>query len=307
MVNRILIRIKVLQTLFAFYKNNNGDLKTSEKELLFSLQKSYDLYILSLLLITQLTSYRKKLIDKRKNKLSPTPEDLNPDMRMVNNRLAAQLEINETLWKVCADRKVSWEDDSDFIKKIYNKIVESSYYLDYLTSEEDNYEIDRKFWVTVFKKLILNNEDVDEFFEEKSIYWNDDINIVQSFVIKTLKKFEEENKGKQEILPMFKDMEDKAFAVKLFRQSLLTSKETKETINKHIKNWESERVAQMDLLIMQIAITEIITFTSIPTRVSLNEYINLAKCYSTPKSGKFINGILDSIVKELKSNGVITE
>ena len=179
-------------------------------------------------------------------------------------------------------------------------ILSSEIYAEYLKNEEDSYETDREFWRQIFKKVICGNEMIEEYLEDKSIYWNDDIEIVETFALKTIKKFEEKKGSKQALLPMFKDLEDKAFAIKLFRQSLLKGKEYRERIDKHMKNWETERIANMDLIIMQVALAEILSFPTIPINVTLNEYIDAAKYYSTPKSGTFINGILDSIVNELK-------
>ncbi len=175
-------------------------------------------------------------------------------------------------------------------------ILNSEIYAEYLKNEEDSYETDREFWRQIFKKVICGNEMIEEYLEDKSIYWNDDIEIVETFALKTIKKFEEKKGSRQALLPMFKD---------LFRQSLLKGKEYRERIDKHMKNWETERIANMDLIIMQVALAEILSFPTIPISVTLNEYIDAAKYYSTPKSGTFINGILDSIVNELKKEKLL--
>ena len=242
MINRILIRIKVLQIVYSYYQNGNGDLKVAENELLFSLQKSYDLYHYYLLLITEVTNLQRRLIDIRRNKFMPSHDELNPNTRLINNRFAAQVADNAALRK---------------------------------------------------------------YVEDKSIYWNDDIDIIGTFAIKTIKRFDEKNGAEQPLLPMFKDLDDKAYAINLFRKTILKGPELRERINKHVKNWEAERLACMDMIIMQTALAEILTFPTIPTSVSLNEYIDAAKYYSTPKSGNFINGILDAIVNELKKEGTL--
>ena len=235
----------------------------------------------------------------------PTDEDLNPNTRFIDNRFVAQLAENEMLQKNVSEQGLSWDNDEEFVKMVLDLILSSNIYAEYLANEDDSYETDREFWRAVFKNLICGNDDIIEYLEDKSIYWNDDIEIVETFALKTIKKFEESAGKKQPIQPMFKDLEDKAFAVKLFRQSLLKGKEYRERINKHIKNWEAERIANMDLIIMQVAIAEILNFPTIPVSVSLNEYIDAAKYYSTPKSGTFINGILDSIVNELKAEKLL--
>ncbi len=305
MINRILIRIKVLQIVYSYYQNGNGDLKVAENELLFSLQKSYDLYHYLLLLIVEVTNLQKRVLDIRKNKYMPTEEELNPNTRLIDNRFTAQLIENEALQKYVAEQGISWDNDEEFVKNLLDQILESDIYAEYLANPNDSYETDREFWRVVFKKLICGSDFVEEYLEDKSIYWNDDIEIVETFTLKTIKQFDEEKGSKQPLLPMFKDLEDKAFAIKLFRQTLLKGKEYRERINNHMKNWEAERVANMDLIIMQVAIAELLTFPSIPVSVTLNEYIDAAKFYSTPKSGVFINGILDSIVSELKNEKLL--
>lgn len=305
MINRILIRIKVLQIVYSYYQNGNGDLKTAENELMFSLQKSYDLYYYLLLLIVDVTNLHKRNLDIRRHKFMPTEEDLNPNTRLVNNRFVAQLEHNDTFQKYISEQTISWANDEDFIRDLLNAILNSDLYTEYLNNPVDSYDVDKEFWRMVFKKIICGNEGIEEYLQDKSIYWNDDIAIVETFTLKTIRQFEEHVGSKQPLQPMFKDREDKTFATKLFHQAILKGKEYREIINKHLTNWETERIANMDMLIMQIALTEILTFPTIPVSVTLNEYIDMAKYYSTPKSGHFINGILDSIVNELKSQKLL--
>lgn len=305
MINRILIRIKVLQIVYSFYQNGNNDLKVAENELLFSLRKSYDLYHYFLLLIIEVTNLQRRTLDARKSKYMPTDAELNPNTRLIDNRFAAQVAENAALQKYVAEQGLSWANDEEFIKNVLDIILGSDLYNEYLDNENDSYETDKEFWRSVFKKLICGNEQIEDFLEDKSIYWNDDIEIVETFTLKTIKKFEEKNGSKQELLPMFKDLEDQSFAIKLFRQTLLKGAKYRERINKHMKNWETERIANMDLIIMQVALAEIMTFPSIPINVTLNEYIDTTKYYSTPKSGVFVNGILDSIVSELKKEKVL--
>lgn len=305
MINRILIRIKVLQIVYSYYQNGNNDLKVAENELLFSLRKSYDLYHYFLLLLIEVTNLQKRILETRKNKYMPTAAELNPNTRLIDNRFVAQLEQNESLRKYVAEQGISWSNDEDFVKSVLDLIVSSDVYTEYLDNENDSYETDKEFWRSAFKKLICGNEMIEDYLEDKSIYWNDDIGIVETFTLKTIKQFSEKEGAQQKLLPMFKDLEDQSFAIKLFRQSLLKGTDLRERINKHMKNWETERIANMDLIIMQVALAEILTFPSIPINVTLNEYIDAAKYYSTPKSGTFINGILDSVVGELKKEKLL--
>ena len=305
MINRILIRIKVLQIVYSYYQNGNNDLKVAENELLFSLKKSYDLYHYFLLLIVDVTNLQRRLLDARKNKYMPTAAELNPNTRLIEKRFAAQLAENEMLQKYATEQGLSWDNDEDFIRMVLDLILSSEQYKEYLDNENDSYETDKEFWRIVFKKLICGNEAIDDYLQDKSIYWNDDISIIETFTLKTIKQFDKAAGSKQKLLPMFKDLEDQSFAIKLFRQTLMKGSEFRERINKHMKNWETERIANMDLIIMQVALAEIMTFPTIPINVTLNEYIDTAKYYSTPKSGTFINGILDSVVSELKKEKLL--
>ncbi|MDR2622925.1 MAG: transcription antitermination factor NusB [Dysgonamonadaceae bacterium] len=303
MINRIIIRIKVLQIVYAYYQKNSHDLVSAENELLFSLEKSYDLYHYLLLLIVLLTDAEQKRLDKNRNKLLATEEELNPNRRLADNRFAEQLRTNGKLTAFSMRKGTLWnEDNSLFVRNFLKKIIQSDYYKEYLESA-DSYASDQEFWRKVFKYTILEEEKLREILEDKSIYWEDDLDIIGTFVLKTIKRFSPETGTKQDLLPMFKDEEDKEFAIKLLHHSIREEKESNERINRQINNWELDRIAQMDLYIMQIALSELLNFPGIPISVTLNEYIDLARYYSTPKSPNFINGILDSIVKELISEG----
>lgn len=300
MINRVLIRIRVVQMLFSYNQNGTNDLKKAENEFLFSLQKSYDLYFYLLSLILKLTDEYEYRVDARKSKLLPSQEDMSPNVKLLNNKFYKQLRANKQLGKYLNDRPFSWVEHDNFIRNTLNAILESDTYKEYSSNDNTTYSDDREFWRKTFKHIICTSEDLDTLLEDESLFWNDDIEIVQSFVIKTIKKFEENSGPDQELMPMFKDDTDRQFAIKLLRESLLNATEYRELIDKYTQNWESERIALMDMIIMQIAIAEIVTFPSIPINVSLNEYIDISKSYSTAKSGSFINGILDAIVKELK-------
>ncbi|WP_029904552.1 transcription antitermination factor NusB [Prevotella sp. 10(H)] len=305
MINRVLIRIRVVQILFSCSHSETTDLRKAENELLFSLQKSYDLYFYFLSLLVELTEAYAHKVDNRRSKLLPTEEDIKPNTKLLSNKFITQLQDNPQLKKYLSDRPFSWHDHEAFIRKMLETILSSDTYKDYLANGSESYEDDREFWRKVFKHIICNEEDLYNLLEDESLYWNDDIEIIESFVIKTIKRFEEEKGTEQELLPMFKDETDREFAVKLLRESLWSGKEYRELIDKYTQNWESERIALMDMVIMQIAISEIMNFPSIPVSVTLNEYIDIAKSYSTAKSASFINGILDAIVKELKESNKI--
>ncbi|MDR1407217.1 MAG: transcription antitermination factor NusB [Tannerella sp.] len=305
MINRVLIRIKILQMVFAFYGNENEDSKVAENELLLSLRRSYDLYYYFLMLIVEITNLQERKLDMRRHKYRPTEEELNPNMRLVNNRFARQLETNEMLLRYAKEHGISWVNEMDFVKKVLDIILESSLYRNYMDSLEESYDADRDFWRAVFRKLICGNETLKDDLEDISIYWNDDVEIIETFVIKTIKRFTESDGNRQELLPMFKDHEDYDFAVNLFRHTIRNGDAYREQITGHIQNWELERIANMDLIIMQVALAEIMNFPKIPISVTMNEYLDAARYYSTPKSATFINGILDSIIKELKKEKLL--
>lgn len=307
MINRVLIRLKIVQIVYAYYQNGGKNLDTAEKELFFSLSKAYDLYNYLLLLMVEVTKQANKRLNAAKNKLVPTKEELFPNTKFVENRFIAQLEVNKQLLEFSNNQKKTWENEADFVKTLCDKILESDIYKEYMASETSSYEEDRELWRKLYKNIIFNNIELDQVLEDQSLYWNDDKEIVDTFVLKTIKRFDEKNGGKQELLPEFKDEEDQDFARRLFRRTILNADYYRHLISENTKNWDLDRVAFMDVVIMQIALAEILSFPNIPVSVSLNEYVEIAKLYSTPKSGGFINGTLDGIVNSLKKENKLTK
>ena len=307
MINRVLIRLKIVQIIYAYYQNGGKNLDTAEKELFFSLSKAYDLYNYLLLLMVEVTKQANKKLNAAKNKLIPTKEELFPNTKFVEKRFIAQLEVNKQLLDFAGNQKKTWENEADFVKSLCEQIMESDIYKEYMASETSSYEEDREVWRKIYKKIIFNNAELDQVLEDQSLYWNDDKEIVDTFVLKTIKRFEEKNGAKQELLPEFKDDEDQDFARRLFRRAILNSDYYRHLISENTKNWDLDRVAFMDVIIMQIALAEVLSFPNIPVSVSLNEYVEIAKLYSTPKSGGFINGTLDGIVNQLKKENKLTK
>ena len=307
MINRVLIRLKIVQIVYAYYQNGGKNLDTAEKELFFSLSKAYDLYNYLLLLMVEVTKQANKRLNAAKNKLVPTKEELFPNTKFVENRFIAQLEVNKQLLEFSNNQKKTWENEADFVKTLCDKILESDIYKEYMASETSSYEEDRELWRKLYKNIIFNNIELDQVLEDQSLYWNDDKEIVDTFVLKTIKRFDEKNGAKQELLPEFKDEEDQDFARRLFRRTILNADYYRHLISENTKNWDLDRVAFMDVVIMQIALAEILSFPNIPVSVSLNEYVEIAKLYSTPKSGGFINGTLDGIVNSLKKENKLTQ
>ena len=307
MINRVLIRLKIVQIVYAYYQNGGKNLDTAEKELFFSLSKAYDLYNYLLLLMVEVTKQANKRLNAAKNKLVPTKEELFPNTKFVENRFIAQLEVNKQLLEFSNNQKKTWENEADFVKTLCDKILESDIYKEYMASETSSYEEDRELWRKLYKNIIFNNIELDQVLEDQSLYWNDDKEIVDTFVLKTIKRFDEKNGAKQELLPEFKDEEDQDFARRLFRRTILNADYYRHLISENTKNWDLDRVAFMDVVIMQIALAEILSFPNIPVSVSLNEYVEIAKLYSTPKSGGFINGTLDGIVNSVKKENKLTK
>lgn len=307
MINRVLIRLKIVQIVYAYYQNGGKNLDTAEKELFFSLSKAYDLYNYLLLLMVEVTKQANKRLNAAKNKLVPTKEELFPNTKFVENRFIAQLEVNKQLLEFSNNQKKTWENEADFVKTLCDKILESDIYKEYMASETSSYEEDRELWRKLYKNIIFNNIELDQVLEDQSLYWNDDKEIVDTFMLKTIKRFDEKNGAKQELLPEFKDEEDQDFARRLFRRTILNADYYRHLISENTKNWDLDRVAFMDVVIMQIALAEILSFPNIPVSVSLNEYVEIAKLYSTPKSGGFINGTLDGIVNSLKKENKLTK
>lgn len=307
MVNRILIRIKVVQMAYSYFLTKDRTLHAAEKELIFSLEKSYELYHLLLALMVSLTDAQRNRVEAAKQKFFATPEEKNPNMRFVDNRFIVQLRSCFDYVSYFDEHKVSWDNDPEFIRDLLDRILKSDIYAEYMSSSDNSYEADSEFWRKTFKTIISTDEDLIELLESKSLYWNDDLDIISTFVLKTIKRFDPENGVSQKLLPMYKDEEDARFAGELFSGTVLKSEEYRDYINRFTKNWEAERIAFMDVVIMMVALCEIYNFPAIPTRVTLNEYIEIAKAYSTPKSGVFVNGVLDAIVDDLKKQRVLTK
>lgn len=307
MINRVLIRLKVIQVIYAYYQNGSRNVEAAEKELFYSLSKAYDLYNYLLLLMVEVTRFADRRIDNRRHKLRPTEEDLNPNTRFIDNAFMAQLTANKQLEEFAANQKRTWEDEGDFVRNLFEEIEATEVYQEYMAKDTLTYEDDRELWRKLYRQVIMPNEKIDEILEEQSLYWNDDKTIVDTFVLKTIKRFEPENGAEQELLPEFRDEEDKLFASRLLRSAINNAEAYRSLMANNAKNWDMERFAFMDILIMQVALAEIICFPGIPVSVSLNEYVEVAKMYSTPKSGSFINGMLDTIVNQLKKENKLNK
>lgn len=302
MINRELIRIKAVQLTYAYFQNGNNNIDTAEKEYMFSLTKAYHLYNYLLQLIVDVTKMARKHYDYAVTRAQREGGEM-PSPKFVDNRLALMLANNKMLQNFTEDQKRIWSDSVEYIKKLYLQIEQSEVYKEYMASEEDSFEADREAWRKIYRQLIQNNEELDAVLEEISLYWNDDKEIVDTFVLKSIKRFAEDSNEDLELLPDFSDEEDRDFARKLFRASILNSDQYQQYMSEASRNWDFSRLAYMDVIIMQLAIAEMLTFPNIPVNVTINEYVELAKLYSTPRSGGYINGMLDTIARHLIETG----
>ena len=301
MLNRRHIRIKVLQAFYAFSQSNNDDLVSGEKEFMHSMKKIYDLYIYLIQIYIPLKRIANIKIEEAKRSFLKKDKSVFNEAFVTNN-IIQSLESSSQLKKIISDLKINWEgvEENELIKKLYKSICNSSSFHDILNSNSSNFDTQKLHLINLFKQEICNFELMHHFFDEKSIYWQDDLDHVSSMVIKTLKSVNVDLKFK--VLPLWKE-DEKEFALILFRQAILNKSSNDGILQKYSKNWESERLAKMDSLLMNLAITEAKEFSSIPLKVTLNEYIEISKFYSTPKSNGFINGILDKIFEDFKKDG----
>ncbi len=307
MISRRIIRTKVLQILYAHVSSPEKTITQSESELHFSIRKTYDLYHLLFAILGELSDFANERIEARKMKNFPSEDDLNPNLRFVNNRLISRLKSDKSLNKYLDGNKLNWSNYPDLIRGIYTSLIESDLYKEYINSAIDDFGNDRRFCEDFFSIILVNSDIMLNELEEQSIYWNDDLDFTISMVIKTIKKFKSSDDQNEYLMSLYKDEEDQEFTKKLFRKALVNNTENRKIIENYTKNWDVDRVAIMDILIMQLALTELMEFPSIPIKVTLNEYIELAKYYSTNKSSTFINGVLDRITKDFKEEGKIVK
>ena len=302
MINREIIRIKIVQLTYAYYQNGNKNIDTAEKELFFSLSKAYDLYNYLLALMVAVAREARRRLEIAQAKANREGTEA-PSTKFAYNRFTLQLAENHQLLDFTESQKKTWADEPEFISRLYDRITESLIYKEYMENTADDYDNDRELWRKLYRTLIQDNDDLDQLLEEQSLYWNDDKEIVDSFVLKTIKRFDEKKGNKQELLPEYDSDEEKDYARKLFRATIMNADEYQHYMSEASRNWDFNRLAYMDVVIMQIAIAEMMTFPNIPISVTINEFVDIAKLYSTWKSGGYINGMLDAIARHLIKTG----
>lgn len=344
MINRALVRSRVLQQAYEYYHREDADIQSAEKGLLSSLGRTYDLYLYHLLLIPELTRLHVEILEANKSKRLATEEDKNPNLRFAHNLLAAKIDLCRSLWSKAEQNGLNWRSEESFLRRLLKEISASKLFENYMKEDTpNNFETDRQFWFEVMRDIILPNEDLAEVIESYSIFWDNEklliekveveeipdienveesisqaieegnyqtvrqenapTEIVKEFVLKTIRRIEENIDPSNILLPPYKEKEDATFGRDLLRKAIINQEEYRKIIHQNLINWEVERIADIDMLILQLAITELINFPNIPALVTINEYIDLSKLFSTPKSGIFVNGLLDAVVKNFRENG----
>lgn len=310
MLSRRHIRIKVLQALYAYTQTDNGNPILGEKQLLKHFEKVYDLFIYQLSLLVEIRAFAEERMDEAKKKYYPTKEELNPIEKFIRNPFLMQLANNKDLEKADA-LHINWKEEIELIRKLYNQIRETETYTKYLTEKETSYKADKLVIEKLFEEVLVPNENLHFYFEDLNLNWTDDYYLVAQLVLMTLSSYKVSWNENRPLPTLFKDEldddggQDLIFARELFKKTIYHSDEFLDLIKPKIVNWEIDRVALMDMLILKMALVELTEMNSIPVKVTMNEYIEISKYFSTPKSKIFINGILDNLILELKTSGKI--
>ena len=304
MINRRHIRVKVMQSLYAMMHSKNEDLVKEEKFLKFSIQKLFDLYVLNLNLIIAIQEQATKKIELAKKKILATSEDLAPNTRFIENRCILKLKTSESLKEYTTKHKLNyWELDDEYVKLLYDDLIKSDLYQKYLSADEINFDDEKEFLIEFFKTIVAPNEKLADYFEDKMITWVDDIPFVNTWIIKSISKMK--SKKPFALGALYKDEDDENFVKDLFTKTILKHTEFEKDIAVVTPNWDSDRIADIDMILIKMAIAEFLHFPSIPTKVTINEYIEIAKDYSTEKSSYFLNGVLDKLAKNYRKNNQI--
>ncbi|MBI9037782.1 MAG: transcription antitermination factor NusB [Bacteroidales bacterium] len=310
MLSRRYLRIKVLQSIYAFFQSNNDRIDVGERQLLTNLNKIFELYIHQISLLLAIVNFAKQRQEESKKKYFPTENDINPNRKFVDNRFIAQIAANREFLKKEDALRISWKNEEELIRRIYGIIRQSNDFVEYMNSSDESYKADKEIIVKIFMNYIADSESLQYYFEEKNINWVVDYPTSIMMLIKTINSFKESDDEFKALPKLFKseeskDNEDVDFIIRLFRKSILNREKFSKMISEKVKNWEIERLAIMDIIILVMAMTEMIEFPSIPIKVTFNEYIDISKNYSTPKSKVFINGMLDKLYVELKEKNKI--
>lgn len=300
-----------MQAVYAFQQEGPESINAGEKQLVVSLDKLYELFIYHLSLIVELSDFARRRIEENRLKLLPTPEDLSPNLRFIENRFITQLANNRDYLRRNSTYKINWVDEEEMIRKFYNLLREDETYISYMAKDSVSYSDDKQIVVMAILRMFSESEHLRSYFDERNIYWTEDFDTAVMMVDKTIKGFKETDDEFTSLPNLLKDenqpggSEDMEFVRRLYRKTLINSADFNKVISERASNWELDRIAIMDTILIKMAITELIEFPSIPVKVTLNEYIELSKEYSSPKSKVFINGVLDKLIADYKEKGII--
>lgn len=306
MLSRRLLRTKVVKGVYAHLQCESDNIAASEKALVATIDKAYELYFQMLALAPELVRYAEERQEIGRNKMLPTYEDLHPNRKFVCNRAIARIAECEAIANFNAKNSLSWSNYPDLIRNIYNDLSQQEFFAEYMSSQESSFKEDVRLLESIYLNILEENEQLESVLEEQSILWSDDLGYILTMVARTVASMRERQE-QIKLMPKFKSEDDLAFAKKLLRESIIEFAENKSLIDQYTQNWDVERVAMMDNIILAVAITEAREFDSIPVKVTLNEYIDIAKYYSTEMSGTFINGVLDKITSAMVADGVIVK
>ena len=307
MINRELIRIKLVQVLYSYLQKGSHNPDLAEKELLTSLDKAYDLYNYLLLLMVEVSRMSVRILEMRQARSKKLRDGAYWSRKFVDNRFIIQLESNRQLRAYCAEHDLSWSEQEKFVRELYNKVEESEYYKNYMASGNSNYAEDREIWRLIYRNIFVGNDELSDLLEDTNVYWNDDRHIIDTFVLKTINRFTENSNASQPLMPEYKSDTDREFATKLLFKAIVGQEYLNSLITESTRKWDFKRIALLDRIILRLGLAEITSFPNIPLSVSINEYVEIAKMYSTPKSDKYINATLDTIAKKLIEEGKLTK
>lgn len=308
MLSRRHIRVKVMQVLYAFKGTESDDFSKDQKFLIYSIDNMYNLYLLIISLLIAVQERAESHLEKTSKKHLATDEEKNPNRKFISNEVLAMLKNNEQLKsRINEIKTINWDLDSEYVEIIFRAILKSDLYKDYLKTKTSTFYEDRDFIVDVFKEIIAPNDKLYDYIEDKHLTWLDDLPTVNTSILKLLRKVKPESDAFHFMPKLYKNIEDKEFAIKLFKKTLLNQSILSKEIASKTTNWDADRIANIDYLLLKMGICEIKDFPSIPTKVTINEYLEISKEYSTPKSKVFINGILDKLVKEYENEGKLNK
>lgn len=308
MLTRRHIRVKVMQSLYALEQTQSDNLDKEEKFLLFSIEQMYDLFLINLQLLVEIRKHATDFLEKSQKKYLATSEEKNPNQKFINNELLTLLEKNIELKEAMDHKKMNcWDLDDEYVKILWKEISESELYADYMSTKMSSFKEDKDFILDVFKEIVAPNDKLYEYIEDKRLTWIDDLPLINTGIIKMLRKVKQTHDEHMSLPRLYKDADDKKFAKDIFRKTALNGVEFAKEIEGRTPNWDKDRIAELDKAVIKMAICEFQKFPSIPVKVTINEYLEIAKEYSTPKSSIFINGILDKISKEYQENGKLNK